>query len=787
MVNHLAEAFSVSEYAELLGLTPRAISKRIAGLAPASHRQGRGGLTPIYAVSTLPQDYQDRLENLRTAVGAPYLTEILTARARPANQPGFALASLPPASQANAHKAREVMAAYYDAIDRGLRKHEANRVARAAHLEIFGRECNEKTIRRWERDVEAAGGFHLARIEVYADRKAVPHHRSRIEHRMCIPDEFIKAFRAQCCQPGMKHIRGAVRYFDIEWLAGREVPGIGVRPSPDAPFPLTYGQLRKFAPSKPARDMGNLGKASARANSLPSLRMTRAELRRAQRLILDDTRIDIIATDDLTGRPVELKGYFLIDDSCARIEGYVIREAGSIRAADVDALLARVFRSTGIAAHGAGYKTFVLFERGTVACSPARESLIESLFPGQVEILRTGMDGGPGFAGDYAQESSGHWMGKGPIESWMRTLGFFLQHIPGQRGSDYRQQPAHLALVGRDRASGRLKFKAGSQMHEGSLLRQADAALALIENGRSDLPANCTRANGRLQIRALYPVSWVLDRVHEAIAYYNGRTDHRLEGFRQIETTDEQGRLIRRMESPNERAAWLEQFSATERIAPADMALLMMSARPVIVRKNGVTIDAEPRRGLNFWSPHSVSCQEASLLATGEKTFLALYDDEALRRNIGPQEIYICRGTESDARAWKPGQPVRFIEHLPLACAGSKATPAELARALADRKRCEHRAAQELVAAMAPEIEARAAEAADNARLMRVEISRLDVGKPTSAPHALTSDVIASRSEAVTVAEIEEEESRARQLVSAQDAYAEHLARISGQAQEAQP
>lgn len=782
--NQTAEAFTVSEYAELLGLTPRAVSKRIAGIAPASHRQGRGGLTPIYAVAALPHDYQDRLAGLRTAVGAPCLTEILTARARPANQPGFALATLPPASQANAHKAREVMGAYYDALDRGLRKHEANRVARVAHLEIFGRECNEKTIRRWERDVEAAGGFHLARIEVYADRKAVPHHRARIEHRLEIPNDFIKAFRLACLAPGMKHIMGAVRHFEIEWLAGREVPGIGVRPSHDAPFPYTYAQLRKFAPSKPARDMGNLGKAAARARSLPSIRMTRAELRRAQRLILDDTRVDIIATDDLTGRPVELKGYFLIDDSCARIEGYVIREAGAIRAADVDALLARVLRSTGIAAHGSGYRTYILFERGAVACSPARQSLIESLFPGQVEIIRTAMDGGPNFAGDYAQESSGHWMGKGPIESWMRTLGYFLQHVPGQRGSDYRRQPAHLALVGRDRASGRLKYKAGSQMHEGALLRQADAALALIEDGRSDLPANCTRAHGRLQISALYPVSWVLDRVHEAIAYYNQRTDHRHEGFRQIETQDEQGRLIRRMESPNERAAWLESFSTTERIAPADMALLMMSARTVVVRKNGVTLDCDPRKGLRFFSSHSIACQEASLLATGEKTFLALYDEEAIRRNVGPQEIYLCRKPDGD---WKPGEPVRFIEHLPLAEGPSKASPADLARALADSKRREHRAAQELVTAMAPEIERRAAEAEDNARLMRVEISRLGIDKPTSSPSALTADVIASRSEAITVAEIEEDESRTHQLVSAQDAYAEHLARISGKSQEATP
>jgi hypothetical protein len=784
MVNYPTEVFSVSEYAELLGLTPRAIGKRIAGIAPAAHRQGRGGLTPIYSVSALPQDYQDRLAGLRTAVGAPSLTEILCARARPANQPGFALSQLPPASQAKAHKVRDVMAAYYDALDRGLRKHEANRVARIAHREIFGRDCNEKTIRRWVADVEAAGGFHLARIEVFADRKAVPHPRARLEHRMDIPAEFIKAFRALCCAEGMKHIMGAVRHFEIEWLAGREVPGLGARPSPDAPFPYTYAQLRKFAPSKPARDMGNLGKAHARANSLPSLRMSRAELRRAQRLILDDTRIDIIATDDLTGRPVELKGYFVADDGCMKIEGYVIREAGAIRAADVDALLARVLRSTGIAAPGAGYRTTIVFERGTVACSPARESLLRSLFPGRIEIVRTSMDGGPNFAGDYAQESSGHWMGKGPIESFMRTLGFFLQHIPGQRGSDYRRQPAHLALVGRDRATGRLKYKAGSQMHDGALLRQADEALALIADTGAELPANCTRANGRLKISSLYPVSWVLDRVHEAIAYYNQRTGHRLEGFRQIETQDESGRLVRRMESPNERAAWLEQFSATERIAPADMALLMMSSRAVVVRKNGVVLDCDPRKGLRFFSPHSVACQEASLLATGEKTFLALYDEEAIRRNIGPQEIYLCRKPDGD---WQPGEPVRFIEHLPLAEAPSKADPAGLARALADSKRREQRAALELVTAKAPEIERRAADAEDNARLMRVEISRLGIDKPTSAPSGLTCDVIASRSEATTVAEIEEEESRTNQLLSAQDEYAAHLARIAQQAQEVKP
>jgi hypothetical protein len=64
----------------------------------------------------------------------------------------------------------------------------------------------------------------------------------------------------------------------------------------------------------------------------------------------------------------------------------------------------------------------------------------------------------------------------------MRTLAFLLERLPGQRGGQYRLQPAHLGLRGREHDTGRLLYDKGSgahstQMHEAALTAFVDLRL----------------------------------------------------------------------------------------------------------------------------------------------------------------------------------------------------------------------------------------------------------------------------------------------------------------------
>jgi hypothetical protein len=367
--------------------------------------------------------------------GCTTLRELLTRRSR-AWTPDLELSELPVATQQRAFKRRKAMTAYYEALDAGRSKTAAKDAACAVWAAEFGEPCNEKTIRRLVRTVNERGGINEAPIEAYADGKSVPHERTRIENRLQIPDDFIAELKCRAVLPGLRGMRQAMRSMEIDWLAGHAVAGLGARKD-GVPFPYKFEQLRKFMPPKAERALGNLGIAAARRDALPYQTNDWSKLRPMELIVLDDSRVDVIAYDDLTGKPVELRGYWAIDVATRRVLGFLIRQAGHITAKDVQMLLLRMLNSNGIAPANSGYITTILFERGTVACSAAFESVLKSLFPGRINIMRTGMDGGANFAGDYVQERSGHWQGKGIIESFMRTVAVFTSDIPGQRGGTY--------------------------------------------------------------------------------------------------------------------------------------------------------------------------------------------------------------------------------------------------------------------------------------------------------------------------------------------------------------
>lgn len=709
----------VSDWSLILGITPRAIRKRI----------GAAGEIPREA---LPADWQatigDRLVQ-HSAGSCRDLCAMLRAD-RPTWTPPRPFASYPPATQDRALKKKEVLRAYYDATDAGQPVAAATTAAVRAYRQLFAVELARKSkaptdsslarnIRNWIATIEERGGFANARPEAFCDDKSCPHQTARLSNK--IPRALVDEFRARCVT--MPRMSAAYQSLDIEWQMGNEVPGLGHRESRNDPFPFTYQQLVRFAPSAPARVMGHLGKARARAKFLPHLETTAANLRRAETYMLDDTRLDIIALDDLTGRPVELKAYIMMDLSCRRIEGWTVVE-GHIAARHVEALVARVLRSTGI---GRNYPTTILFERGTVACSPARQSYLEGCFPGRLTIARTGVDGGKNHKGDFAQAGSGHWMGKGAMESLVRTMVFLTGHISGQRGNKYENQPAALGLTGRNRSTGALDYTAGSRMHDAALLAGAGRAIEFLDDGLESRIAafaqdRCRNHGERLRFDSLLPVSIVLRRITEAVAYYNARTDHRLEGFRRIEWQDPTtGGFRSRMESPDERAAWLAGQQPTDRLSPADAAaIIRTSARTVNITRQGARF-ALDETSFRFWSPESLAVQEALRLTTGEKKYIALYDREALLQGTS-SEIHILATTAhippGQERPWSDA-PARYLETLPLAERADRANPEEMAAKLAEAKRVESRVAAELLRAAAPIVGRRLADAQANIPALR--------------------------------------------------------------------
>lgn len=740
-----SELLPASSWARVVGVEPRTF--RLRGIPDSGVGPGPAGAwARLYKYADLPEDYRLRAEEKRERLGVASYGALLDVAAceRRAWTPPKKLTELPAASQAKARRMREVLAVWYGQLELGATKAEAAQRAAAKHFEHFGRLISYKQLTRLEAKIDERGGFEFAPIEAYADAKSVPHLAARKTNK--IPRELIDAFRALTTTT--EHISGAHRALEIAWLCGEPVPGLGVRQA-EEPFPYTCRQLRDFAASTAARRMGSHGKARARREALPHVVASTANLRLAETYLLDDTRLDIIALDDLTGRPVELKSYWMIDLATRRIVGYLIREAGAIKATDVDALVARVLRSSGFAAQGSGYKTTIKFERGTVACSPARETFLRSLFPGRLDISRTGIDGGKNHPGDFAQDGSGHWMGKGHIESLMRTVGFFLEHLPGQRGGDYRRQPAALGLKGRD-AEGFLEYNKGSRMHDGALLAYAERAIDYIEDGlAARIAAHETRSVGklgeRIKVRSLLNVSHVAEAVRSMVAYYNARTDHRMEGFARLEYQDAQGRLKWRMESPNERAAALARTCATERLSVQDCAYLVgHQAKPVTVTKQGVTFDLAPYKGLRFWSETSTVCAEIARLSTGSRKYVAVFDPETIlqhREGDPLPEIYLLGDTGA---GWKPGQPARFLEALPLAVRLDRADPEAKARELEKTKSLERRYARELVSASAPLVAERLAAAKDNAgRLREVVTTVVSAGNIVRADFTLPAEPVA--------------------------------------------
>lgn len=614
---------------------------------------------------------------------------------------------------------------WYAALRGGATKTEANRMTRREWKRIGGGNVSEKSIYRWAARIDERGG-EAAAVVAFCDGKECPHVRARLS----VPEEFLAAVRSKALEPGVRFWSAACRYFELRWMRGETVPGLGKRATADAPFPFTTKQLRKFQPSKAAREMAGRSRFHAKvAGLLPALPVGSRNLRLRERIVLDDKRLDIVCLDDETGRPVTLTLYIAMDEGTRQILGYLLREDGAVRQTDVEALTAFILRVCGFAGHAAGYATTLKFERGTVAISPARQRLLEMLFPGQLVIERTKMLGGHNVRGDFAQTPSGNFFGKGKLESFMATLDRYTTHLAGQRGNVYRNTPLMLGdLLTTPEKLAHPNYKAkGTMIEEAVLCGQAAQAIFYGKNGNLPGAAAASAATG---VRGpLLFTSELNGAVQTVIAFYNAERGHRREGFEELPVLKENGGMGSVTESSNDKARRLEMAMESQgrrlsRISAADCAALLHKVRRVIVRPNGARVRISGVERL-YWHESSLAVAAAQQSSHGEKEYLALFNPE------DPRELYLLKNPSGSvpptAEALPADEKPHFFEALPMyviAEAGSERDLAEQSTRIAANH---GRVLRELGVASLPYVAEQAERRQENIRLMN------DIGEPLRA------------------------------------------------------
>lgn len=717
------ETLTAPQWCRLLGIKPQPFRKRCKAFATV---KGVGTqLQQFFAFSKLPADYQAKLTAKLAGAHARSFADLL---AGPAWAAPRKMSETTGYNEARAQRVWQVMELYEGLLGRGALEMEAVVKAQGEWKTIaqfhwrnaedwrpnfpdLDPQISEKTVRRWAKRVREAGGHGAAPIEAYGHYKSCAHPAAHAVAKLCerlgITEEALGDLAAALREKavGVEHASAAYHWAQIEWRNHRPIPGLGAMARPGQLFPLTEKQVRAMLPSTPARRLGSHGEARFARECAPWTHQDVSSLRPGELLVLDDTRINLIATNDINpGSLVELKAYILMDVATRRIVGFTIKD-GPIGKEDVSALLARYLRGIGLPAH---FPTHILFERGTIACSDAAETLLRSMWPGRIIVHRTSMDGRKRSAvAAFWEAGSGHWLGKAWIESFMRTIAVFSEMLPGQRGAKYELQPAHLGLQGRDRATGALRYdKAPGALTGGPTTRMHDAAIT----GAAELAlrwhdGSLLDPRPRLRYQALLPKSIVIQRLAEVVAYYNATNDHRRQGLAAIKMQNALGNWIDARESSDEAWHRLGGLSGFERVAPQDAARLLKwrGATATVDGRSGITLSVSPWKDLQFWKADSLACHQANQRTTMQMKVVALYDAEAFRTwrpgTDVPLEIHLMTDASP---TWKPGDPARYLETLPLARLPERNDAQALAEARAEKQRAVNRLKLELGQALGP-------------------------------------------------------------------------------------
>jgi len=170
------QLFTPSQLSVALGMR-RSVFFSFSPKAQKRIRRGYGKVLG-FAVNALPKHMQAKLDRQRFAHKATSVQELIRANQqliRKAIILGSVRTRLAPDD--DAFLRQQISNVYFCACDNGHPESVANFRARLKWHELFGKSCNEKTIRRLAARVDDFGGPDLAPIDAYAMEKSFPRTR----------------------------------------------------------------------------------------------------------------------------------------------------------------------------------------------------------------------------------------------------------------------------------------------------------------------------------------------------------------------------------------------------------------------------------------------------------------------------------------------------------------------------------------------------------------------------------------------------------------------------------
>lgn len=317
---------------------------------------------------------------------------------------------------------------------------------------------------------------------------------------------------------GLAPISVVYQWLRNDFTEGKPIPGINYADYPaGAEFPYSETTIRKYAPRKSERALGNVGFAAFKTREC-YVQMDYSKLRKCELYTLDDARLDLLCVHHATARAMIVRIYVLMEVASRMIVSFLVKPMEAIRPEDVDELLANGLQTPGFGI-GVGYTTYIKFERGATPCSEAAQAVLEGVMEGRLAIIRTGMNGGVSWTGAARDVASGNAAGKAVIESFIRRLHYALLHLPAQIGNDWRNTPASVGF-GKKAA----KDPLGQVLDDhrpGNLVAEAERLAKFVLLVRNANP----RTRLKLQLPMLYlrEVEWA---VHHAIDKLNHEPGH---------------------------------------------------------------------------------------------------------------------------------------------------------------------------------------------------------------------------------------------------------------------
>lgn len=367
----------------------------------------------------------------------------------------------------------------------------------------------------------------------------------QIDKRQALPAEFVEYWKQLCQENARCNAQARVKLV-MSWRRRENIPGYESFPGwPSIPSGWSKANLARLAPSKFELAAARIGRSAA-ADHRPMVYTTRQGLWVGSHYLFDDLWhdhfVNVLDTRK-TGRPLEFHSLDLFS-ACKVAWGMKVRTENDLgineglRESQMRFLLAYLLGAFGYSQRG----TVMVVEHGTAAIREDLEKILFDVTGGKITVSRSGMQGAPAFAGQYAGRSKGNFRFKAALESagslYHNAFGF----LPGQTGPDAERRP--------------------EQLH--GMLRHNDALLAAM--------AALPEERARLLRFDLLEFRQFQELAADIYGRINSRTDHDLEGWERQCTPDPVSGTMRRL-SPLE--VWQIGARDLVKIPPHGLALIL--------------------------------------------------------------------------------------------------------------------------------------------------------------------------------------------------------------------